>query len=958
LFLIAVLVSQVQASVPEPKGIWEFNAPDTSGATTGAPLELVGTVKPAAGITATDGAILIGEGSYYICTHGIAPNGGGAKVNEWTLLIDFSFPPSSLSDPPSGYNDLFQTNPTNADDSDWTINSSGAVGIGAVGYSSTKAFTTKGNTWYRMVLVVDNGTRHDIYFDGVEIFKGNQQGVDGRFSLASTILLFCAGNNQDRDDAPINVSTVAFWDKPLTAEDVAAIGRAGDGFFVRKGASSPAPANGADDVLVTADLAWTAGAYAATHDVFFAPSQEAVAAADPAALIAEGLALDITTLDVGVLDFGQTYFWRVDEVNDAPDNTVVKGQVWSFTTEPYAYPIAAVTATASSAQAGMDAQNTVNGSGLNGLDEHSTDAKQMWTTTEVKPHWIQFEFDAVYKLHEMWVWNSNQVIESFVGFGARDVTVEYSTDGQTWLTLAGVPEFAKASGLPTYTANTTVAFQGVQAQYVRLSIHSNWGVAPQVGLSEVRFLYVPVKAFEPQPAIDATGVSVEATLGWRAGRDVTSHKVYLGTDEAAVAAGSAAAQTVTEPAFAPADLKFATDYFWKVDEVGQAGVYPGDVWSFTTQEFAPIDDMEGYTDDEGNRIYESWVDGLTNGQSGSTVGYLKAPFAERTVVRGGSQSMPLAYNNATTPYYSEAELAFDSPRNLTAHGAGAVSLYFQGVTPAFKELASGHILMNGLGADIWGTADQFRFAHKTLTGNGTMIARVNSVYNSNVWAKAGVMIRQSASAGSVHAFACITPGGAGAGNGASFQRRPVVDAASTNSNSATVVAAPYWVKIERVGDNFSAYMSPDGVAWTSLGAAVSIPMTGPVLIGLALCSHNATALTGADFSDVATTGNVTGAWQIAEIGLAQREGNSPEGLYLTVKDSAGRSKTIVNPDAAATARMGWQQWLIPLADLTAGGLKATAVDSIVIGVGSRTSPATGGAGTIYIDDIGFGVPMP
>ncbi len=84
------------------------------------------------------------QGSYYVCTHGIAPNGGGAKVNEWTLLIDFSYPPSSLSDPPSGYNDLFQTNPTNADDADWTINSSGGIGIGAVGYSSAHGYTTKG----------------------------------------------------------------------------------------------------------------------------------------------------------------------------------------------------------------------------------------------------------------------------------------------------------------------------------------------------------------------------------------------------------------------------------------------------------------------------------------------------------------------------------------------------------------------------------------------------------------------------------------------------------------------------------------------------------------------------------------------------------------------------------------------------------------------------------------------
>jgi hypothetical protein len=958
LFLIAVLVSHVQASVPEPKGIWEFNPPDAGAATIGAPLELKGTVKPAVGINAADGAILIGEGSYYICTHGLAPNGGGAKVNEWTLLIDFSYPPSSRSDPPSGYNDLFQTNPTNADDADWTINSSGAVGIGAVGYSSTKGFTTNGNIWYRMVVVVDNGTRHDIYFDGVEIFKGNQQGVDGRFSLASTILLFCAGNNQDRDDAPINVSTVAFWDKPLTAEEIAAIGRAGDSFFVRKGASNPTPANGSEDVLIAADLAWTPGAYAATHNVYFGPSRDDVGAANPAALIAEGLALDVTTLDVGLLDYGQTYFWRVDGVNDTPDGAVYEGQVWSFTTETYGYPITGVTATASSSQFGMDPQNTVNGSGLNSLDEHSTEALQMWTSTDAKPHWIRFEFDAVYRLHEMWVWNSNQVIESFVGFGAKDVAIEYSTDGQTWQTLDGVSEFARASGLPTYTANTTVAFDGVQAKYVRLSINSNWGIAPQAGLSEVRFFYVPVKAFEPQPADDATGVSVETSLGWRAGRDAASHKVYLGTDSGAVADGAVPAETVTDPAFAPADLKFATTYSWKVDEVGASETYAGDLWSFTTQDFAPIDDMEGYTDDEGSRIYEAWIDGITTQASGSTVGYMKAPFAERAIVHGGSQSMPLAYNNAASPYYSEAELAFDTPQNWIAHGANSVSLYFQGVTPAFKETGSGHTLMNGIGADIWGTADQFRFAHKTLTGNGAIVARVNSVYNSNVWAKAGVMIRQSTNAGSVHAFTCITPGGAGGGNGGSFQRRPVVDAASVNDNSATLVAAPYWVRLERTGDSFSSFISPDGVAWTQLGTPVSIPMTGPVLIGLALCSHSATALTGADFSDVTTTGNVAGAWQIAEIGVTQQEGNSPEALYLTVKDSAGRTKTIVNPDATASARMGWQQWLIPLSDLTSGGLKATAVDSIVIGVGNRTSPSAGGTGTIYVDDIGFGVPLP
>jgi len=92
LFLIATLAVPVQAVASEPKGVWEFNQPDPNRATIGEPLELVGTVEGVPGVNAADGAIQIGEGSYYICRHGIEPNGGGAKVNHWTLLMDFSYP--------------------------------------------------------------------------------------------------------------------------------------------------------------------------------------------------------------------------------------------------------------------------------------------------------------------------------------------------------------------------------------------------------------------------------------------------------------------------------------------------------------------------------------------------------------------------------------------------------------------------------------------------------------------------------------------------------------------------------------------------------------------------------------------------------------------------------------------------------------------------------------------------
>ena len=126
--------------------------------------------------------------------------------------------------------------------------------------------------------------------------------------------------------------------------------------------------------------------------------------------------------------------------------TVVKGRVWSFTAEPVSYPLTSVTVTASGASVGMGPEKTIDGSGLSANDEHSTEPTQMWLTSKTGPQpvWIQYAFDKVYRLDKMWVWNSNQVMESMLGFGAKNVTVEYSTDGTTWTTL-GDFEFAQAS---------------------------------------------------------------------------------------------------------------------------------------------------------------------------------------------------------------------------------------------------------------------------------------------------------------------------------------------------------------------------------------------------------------------------------------------------------------------------------------------------------------------------------
>jgi hypothetical protein len=463
---------------------------------------------------------------------------------------------------------------------------------------------------------------------------------------------------------------------PLWREDIAPIAFGPAPAY----AYGQSPADGAVDVPHDVVLGWKPGESADTHDVYFGTAFGDVSEAsrtDPrGVLVGQGQATTTYSTAGEPLQYGQTYYWRVDELSAPPDGTIFTGDVWSFTVEPFGYPITQVTATASSAQPGMGPQNTVNGSGLNAGDEHSTELTQMWTSSGTPPNWIQYEFDAPYKLHELWVWNSNQMIESFVGFGARDVAIEYSVDGVAWTALDGVPEFAKATGSPTYTANTTIPFGGVTARYVKLTIESNWGgVAPQTGLSEVRFFSIPVRAREPQPADGATGISLDAELDWRPGREAQSHNVYFGADRAAVAEGSALAATVAEHGYAPGALEFGTTYYWKVDEVDDAAAYPGEVWGFTTQEYAIVEDFESYNDDD-NRIYDTWVDGWVN-NTGSQVGYDVSPFAEKRIVHAGRQSMPFSFNNEESPFYSEAEREFATAQNWTLNGADTLSLWTQ-----------------------------------------------------------------------------------------------------------------------------------------------------------------------------------------------------------------------------------------------------------------------------------------
>jgi hypothetical protein len=325
--------------------------------------------------------------------------------------------------------------------------------------------------------------------------------------------------------------------------------------------------------------------------------------------------------------------------------------------------------------------------------------------------------------------------------------------------------------------------------------------------------------------------------------------------------------------------------------------------------------------------------------------------------------MPVTYDNNKQGYskYSEVEHTLTDQRDWTAESVTELSIWFRG-NPAsvgsFVEGPAGTYTMTASGADIWNDADEFHYAYKMLTGPGSVIARVESVEQTDNWAKAGVMIRETLDAGSKFAAVYITPTNADgtATNGCRFQSRSDTDAAATSDSSVatteqTAITAPYWVKLERdVAGNFRASYSANGSTWQQMSwNPQNISMSSNVYIGLALTSHNTAATCQAVFSNVTITGSVGTQWANQDIGI---ESNAAEPLYVAVSNSAGAPAVVVhdNPDALVTDV--WTEWIIPLQALVDQGIVLTNVDRIAIGLGTQGNMTIpGGSGKMFFDDI-------
>ena len=194
-------------------GHWTFDDPNNLlKATVGSDLTVIGTHTAIAGPDSGNGAVNVGIGSYYIVQHNIAPNDGGSRVNEFTIIMDIKV--SQLG----RWYTLYQVNPLNTDDGEWFIDTLGKMGVNATGYTEPVIGAGK---WYRLAIAVKNGFRYDYYIDGQLVLNGEPNGIDERFSLGTSVLLFADENSEDNH---IDVAEVMIFSRALEDIEIESLG--------------------------------------------------------------------------------------------------------------------------------------------------------------------------------------------------------------------------------------------------------------------------------------------------------------------------------------------------------------------------------------------------------------------------------------------------------------------------------------------------------------------------------------------------------------------------------------------------------------------------------------------------------------------------------------------------------------------------------------------------------------
>ena len=376
---------------------------------------------------------------------------------------------------------------------------------------------------------------------------------------------------------------------------------------------------------------------------------------------------------------GTTYYWRIDEIQ-ADGTTIHPGSVWSFS---------------------IPAKTAQNPNPPDGTEFVEENAELSWTEG----------FGA--KLHTVYIGTNFDEVDNATG-GANQAAKTFSP---------GPLEAEKVYYWRVDEFDAAETFKGDVWSFTTIGA-----------------------AGAPNPSNGAVDVSQAPTLSWTPAETASSHQIYLGTDADAVNnattgspeyKGSNAAGNET---LDPGELDWDTTYYWRIDAVYDAdpdNPVKGLVWSFTTANFLVVDDFESYNDlDEGepgsNRIYLAWADGFDNPTTnGSVVGDPDGPpFAEQTIIHGGSQSMPLFYDNAVGN--SEATLTLTNQRDWTVNGVNTLILYFRGnwqnapeqMYVAVNGAVVNHDNPNATQTSIW-TA--WNIDLQTIADQGVNLTNVNTI---------------------------------------------------------------------------------------------------------------------------------------------------------------------------------------------------------------------------------------
>jgi hypothetical protein len=339
-------------------------------------------------------------------------------------------------------------------------------------------------------------------------------------------------------------------------------------------------------------------------------------------------------------------------------------------------------------------------------------------------------------------------------------------------------------------------------------------------------------------------------------------------------------------------LLAAGEYFARVNELVPTTALPFG----TTDAYYTVDNTNrGWGGGGGGNIALNQIHGAYVLRKG-----LQAPFiAQRRLW------MPV--DNSSFMFLKDSDTSTATPGpelpipSTTPIASGFSTVDIGGATPAGKatyDNGSGRWNVEGAGAEIWATNDSCHFAYKAITGNSVIIAKVESVQNTSPSAKAGVMMRTSLEPGAPRAWMAIS----GGGNLEQNMRNLTVYGGTNYGNKVLAGSLPsYWVKIERIGNIITGYVSPDGTNWAATDVGrIDAPIPDTIYVGLVVSSADNGTLNSSTFSNVQITGGDGGAPSVTPAAPAALLASPADGAVpLRWQASFGATSYTVNRSTAS-----------------------------------------------------------